>query len=297
MKLSPNYKSKIRVASVQMALMQTSSFRDLFDRVRAFAEDAARQDADFICFPEHFTLQLLSAAEQKLSPEASIDKLTQATAQIVAEFTGLAKELNINIVCGSHATRTDAGKTENIAFLARRDGTIASQSKLHPTPDEWDVWGIKGGDNLEPIETDCGPVGIQICYDSEFPELGRRHADQGVGLVFVPYCTEARSGHLRVRYCCHARTVENQCYIVTSGLVGTIENVENCDEAYAQSAILTPSDTGFPPDGILAQAPINEENLIIADLDMTMLEKARTLGSVRNLANRRNDLYDVKWSV
>jgi predicted amidohydrolase len=297
MKLSPDYKSKIRVATVQMALLHTPSFDHLFKRVRAFAEEAAHQKADFICFPEHFTLQLLSGAGQKLSPEASIDGLTEKTDRITTKFTELAKELSINIICGSHVTRTASSKTENIAFVARRDGTMASQPKLHPTPDEREVWGIEGAERLGAIETDCGPIGVQICYDSEFPELGRRHAEQGVGLVFVPYCTEARSGHLRVRYCCHARTVENQCYIVTSGLVGTIDNVENLDKAYAQSAVLTPSDAGFPPDGILIQAPVNEEKLIIADLDMALLDKARTAGSVRNLADRRNDLYDVRWNI
>jgi predicted amidohydrolase len=80
-------------------------------------------------------------------------------------------------------------------------------------------------------------------------------------------------------------------------LVGTIDNVENLDEAYAQSAVLTPSDTGFPPDGILEQSPVNEEKLIVADLDMALLDKARTAGSVRNLADRRNDLYDVRWDI
>lgn len=295
MKLSQAYKSKIRVASVQMALMQTPSFDHLFDRVRDFAKQAAQENADFICFPEHFTLQLLSGTDEKLSPEESVNSLTGYTDRIVEAFTALAKELNINIICGSHATRVASGKTENITFVTLRDGTIANQAKLHPTPDEREVWNIQGGDGLHAINTDCGPIGIQICYDSEFPELGRRHADEGIGLVFVPYCTEARSGHLRVRYCCHARTVENQCYVVTSGLCGTIDNVENLDEGYAQSAILTPSDAGFPPDGILKEAPINEEAFIIADLDMAALAEVRISGSVRNLANRRDDLYAVNW--
>jgi predicted amidohydrolase len=84
-----------------------------------------------------------------------------------------------------------------------------------------------------------------ICYDSEFPEMARHLTDAGVKLFFVPYCTDTRHGHLRVRYCCHARTVENQCYVVTAGLVGNIDNVANMDINYAQSAILTPSDHPF----------------------------------------------------
>ena len=75
-----------------------------------------------------------------------------------------------------------------------------------------------------------------ICYDSEFPELARHLVDQGAFLLFVPFCTDERQGYLRVRYCCQARAVENQCYVVISGNVGNLPGVDNMDIHYAQSA-------------------------------------------------------------
>jgi hypothetical protein len=81
-----------------------------------------------------------------------------------------------------------------------------------------------------------------ICYDLEFPELARHLVDQGALMLFVPFCTDERRGYLRVRYCCHARAVENQCYVAMSGVVGNLPNVEAMDIHYAESAILTPSD-------------------------------------------------------
>jgi predicted amidohydrolase len=65
--------------------------------------------------------------------------------------------------------------------------------------------------------------------------------------------------------------------------------------AYAQSAVLTPSDHGFARDGIAAEAEPQAEQMIIADLDMAALDAARASGSVRNLADRRLDLYSVSW--
>ena len=166
-----------------------------------------------------------------------------------------------------------------------------------PVVDRRDVTSSNGDTELRyVIQTDVGPIGVLICYDSEFPELGRHLTDAGAKLFFVPYCTDTRHGHLRVRYCCHARTVENQCYVVTSGLVGTVPNVANMDINFAQSAVLTPSDHPFARDGIAAEATENAETMIIADLDMNRLDLARERGSVRNLNDRRPELYRVEWS-
>lgn len=285
----------MRVASVQMALEPSTRPDTFFGRVAHFVRAAGEYDADFVCFPEHFTLQLLAGAAEMVPADTTVDALTEHTAILRETLSDLARRHGVNIVGGSHATRVDDGSARNVTFVARRDGSLAVQAKLHPTPDERDVWGLSGGQMIDAIETDRGSIGVMICYDSEFPELGRRLADQGVKLVFVPYCTDTRHGHLRVRYCCHARTVENQCYVVTSGLVGNLPDTANLEMAYAQSAVLTPSDHGFARDGIATEAEPQVEQMIIADLDMTTLDIARRAGSVRNLADRRDDLYRVVW--
>jgi predicted amidohydrolase len=285
----------LRVASVQMALRPAASTEAFFERIAHFVRTASGYGAQFVCFPEHFTIQLLSDETPMVPPDESVDRLTAHTPALKQLLGDLATDHAITIIGGSHATRIDDGSARNVTFVAHPDGRLSEQHKLHPTPDERDVWGIGGGGRIDAIETDHGPVGVMICYDSEFPELGRRLADQGVRIVFVPYCTDTRHGHLRVRYCCQARTVENQCYVVTSGLVGNLPNTANLEMAYAQSAILTPSDHGFARDGIAAQAEPQAEQMIIADLDLAALDAARKGASVRNLADRRHDLYTVAW--
>ena len=286
----------VRVASVQFAAQATASADAFFDRVATYVRSAGDYGADFVCFPEHFTLQLLSGAPTMVPADEAIHRLTEYTPRLKERLSALAKEHSVNIVGGSHATVLENGEAHNITYVALRDGTLNARHKLHPTPDEKSVWNIRGGDSAEPVETDRGPVGVMICYDSEFPELGRHLTDSGVKLFFVPYCTDTRHGHLRVRYCCHARTVENQCYVVTSGLVGTVPNVANMDINFAGSAVLTPSDHPFARDGVAAEATENAETMIIADLDMDRLDLAREGGSVRNLNDRRPELYRVEWS-
>ena len=284
----------VRVASVQFAARQTDSPDTFFDRIATYVRSAGDYGADFVCFPEHFTLQLLSGASSMVPAVEAIDRLSEYTPLLKERLGALAREHDVNIIGGSHATVFE-GEAHNITFVALRDGTLHARHKLHPTPDEKAVWNIRGGASAEPVETDRGPVGVMICYDSEFPEMGRHLTDAGASLFFVPYCTDTRHGHLRVRYCCHARTVENQCYVVTSGLVGTVPNVANMDINFAQSAVLTPSDHPFARDGIAAEATENAEMMIVADLDLDRLETARARGSVRNLHDRRPELYRVDW--
>jgi predicted amidohydrolase len=111
----------------------------------------------------------------------------------------------------------------------------------------------------------------------------------------VPFCTDDRHGYLRVRYCCQARAVENQVYVVMAGNVGNLPNVANMDSQYAQSAIFTPCDIPFARDGIAAEASENAEMLIVAELSLAALVDARTRGTVRNLRDARSDLYAVQW--
>jgi hypothetical protein len=124
----------------------------------------------------------------------------------------MALRYNINIIGGSHPTRMEDGDIQNVAYVCLRDGSVHEQEKIHPTPNEVYWWNIEGGDSIDAIETDCGPIGVLICYDAEFPELARRLVDEGARIIFVPFCTDSRQGYLRVRYCAQARAIENQCY-------------------------------------------------------------------------------------
>jgi predicted amidohydrolase len=67
------------------------------------------------------------------------------------------------------------------------------------------------------------------------------------------------------------------------------------DIQYAQSCILTPCDFPFARDGIAAEASENIETLTIADVNLADLTWARAEGTVRNLADRRFDLYRIDW--
>lgn len=294
----PAFSSKetIRVATVQLQLRKVESFDEFIANVEYFVDVVSDYRSDFVVFPELFTLQLLALEKQKLSPADSIEALTRYTPRFIEKMRELAIGYNVNIIGGSHPTRADDGDIQNVAYVFLRDGSVHAQEKIHPTPNERHWWNIRGGDRVQAIATDCGPIGVLVCYDAEFPELSRRLVDEGARILFVPFCTDNRQGYLRVRYCAQARAIENQCYVVMSGNVGNLPNVENMDVQYAQSCILTPCDFPFARDGIAAEATENVETVTVADLDLTNLAWAKAQGTVRNLRDRRFDLYKLVWS-
>jgi predicted amidohydrolase/GNAT superfamily N-acetyltransferase len=285
----------VRVASVQYQLREVASFDEFISNVRYFVDVVSNYKADFVVFPELFTLQLLSIGRKHLSPAEGLRVITGYTEQFKEAMSEMAVEYNVNIIGGSHPTIGEDGDVYNICYIFLRDGSIHLQYKLHPTPNESYWWNVKGGHELDAIMTDCGPIGVMICYDSEFPETARHLVNQGAQILFVPFCTDERQGYLRVRYCAHARAVENQCYVVLSGTVGNLPGVENMDMQYAQSCILTPCDFPFARDGIAADTTPNVEMLAIADLRPASLMSARNSGTVQNLKDRRFDLYSVQW--
>jgi predicted amidohydrolase len=166
---------------------------------------------------------------------------------------------------------------------------------LHITPQERRDWVIEGGHELSVFETDAGRIGMLICYDVEFPELGRLLADEEMDILFVPFWTDTKNGYLRVRHTAQARAVENECYVVICGSVGNLPSIESLDIQYAQSAVFSPSDFAFPHDAVLNETTPNTEMIFFSDLDFTRLKLVRSEGSVTNLKDRRQDLFSVKW--
>lgn len=179
--------------------------------------------------------------------------------------------------------------------LFKRDGAIDKQYKLPITPSERYWWGVKAGNKLDVFDTDRGKISIQICYDIEFPELARISTEKGARIICVPFsfCIGERHGYLRVRNCAQARTIENQVYVAMAGCVGNLPFVENIDINYAQSGILSPSDVPFSHEGIAGECQANIETVVIADVDIDLLERNRREGMVRNWMDRRLDMYEL----
>ena len=285
-------KTQVRLGLVQWQMRLYEGLDDLFQQVEYFVDALAAYRADFALFPELFHGPLM-AETNELSEIDAIRKLSQFSDEILARFTKLAVKYHLNIITGSMPVVGDDGHLLNVGYLCRRNGTVERYEKIHVTPNEAKYWALRGGSRLQTFDTDCGPVGVLICYDSEFPELARLLADQGMNILFIPFLTDTQTAYSRVRHCAQARAIENECYVAIAGSVGNLPRVKNMDIQYAQSAVLTPCDFAFPNTGVKSEATPNTEMILVTDVDLGILDRLRHSGSVQNLRNRRPDVYQL----
>lgn len=285
-------KKVVRLGLVQWQMRLYKDMDEMMQQAEFFIDAVSGYRSDFALFPEFFNAPLMAGNNHLSTPDA-IRELAKHTSEMVQRFSKLAISYNINIITGSMPEVVD-NILYNVGYLCRRDGTTERFEKLHVTPDEAKIWGMVGGKKLQAFDTDCGKIGILICYDVEFPELSRILADEGMDILFVPFLTDTQNGFSRVRHCAQARAIENECYVAIAGSVGNLPNVENMDIQYAQSAVFTPCDFAFPTNGVKAEATQNAEMILIADVDIDLLRELNQFGSVRNLKDRRTDLFELK---
>ncbi|RUO79996.1 hydrolase [Idiomarina tyrosinivorans] len=281
----------VRVGAVQWQMRQVSSADELLQQVEYFVDALSSYQSDFAVFPEFFNAPLMGLTDQSQQMNA-IRFLADFTERFIKEMSQMAVSYNINIITGSMPLQ-EGDALYNVSYLCRRDGSVEEQRKLHITPHEKRDWVIEGGHDVQVFDTDAGKVGILICYDVEFPELGRIMAEEGLEILFVPFWTDTRNAYLRVRHCAQARAVENECYVVICGSVGNLPQVESLDVQYAQSAVFSPSDFAFPHDAVMSETTPNTEMLMFSDLNLDELRYLHHEGSVTNKRDRRTDIYEV----
>lgn len=284
-------KQAIRLGLVQWQMRLFKDLDQFYDQIEFFVDTVSDYGTDFIVFPEFFNTPLMSPYND-LPERLAMEKLAEHTKEIVSRIQQFAVSYNVNIIAGSMPLY-ERGKLYNASYLCHRNGHIDSFRKVHITPNEFKYYGMVGGNEVKVFDTDCGKVGLLICYDVEFPELGRILADQGMQILFVPFMTDTQNGYMRVRHCAQARAIENECYVAIAGSVGNLPRVNNMDIQYSQSAVFTPSDFAFPNNAIKAEATPNTEMVLIADVDLYALRDLHEYGTVKILKDRRKDLYTV----
>ncbi|WP_029420680.1 carbon-nitrogen hydrolase family protein [Alicyclobacillus macrosporangiidus] len=279
----------MRVSAVQHHLHTISHFDDFARQVTHYVKAAAEFSAQYVLFPELFTTQLMSIGDSK-AEALPIEALPSFTPAYLDLFRGLARDHGMYLIGGTHIIER-GGRLYNVAHLFTPDGTVHEQPKLHLTPTEVEEWRIHPGDALQVFETEGGRIAILVCYDIEFPELARMARARGADVLFCPSCTDDKHGFYRVRYCSHARAIEDQVYVITTGTVGALPTVDWMRSNVGQAVVVTPNDLPFPPGGVLAEGEVNQDMIITADLDLELLRRHRDRGSVRTWQDRRPNLY------
>jgi len=289
------HSQRLRIGMVQWKMRPVSDWASFFESTAHQVRALANQGADFVVFPEYFAMPLVLLAPENTDEMAQLRWLAQRANLIRDHFRALAQQYQIYLVAGSTLALQADDELRNVCFFCHPDGKVEEYHKLHLTPWEAGYWSVRPGQRPGVFDTRFGKVAVCICYDVEFPELTRLYALEGVRIIFVPFSTDSEQGYYRVRHCAQARAVENECFVALSGCVGNLPRVPHVEFQFGQAALLTPSDYGFPPKGTQIEAPVNQDVGLITEIDLSALEHVRTHGSVRNLRDRRPELYQLGW--
>lgn len=252
------------------------------DKLAAWVADAAGQGADLLVFPEYGAMELatLAGADAARDLERSLFAVSDRMDDAGALHTRLAGEFGVHILGASGPVAMPDGRPVNRARLFAPGGAVGIQDKQIMTKFERDPWDVAPGGPLTLFDTDLGRIGILICYDCEFPLLGRALAEADI--LLVPSCTEALAGYWRVRIGAMARALENQCVAAMSSVVGRAAWSDAVDICTGAGGVFGPPDTGFPSTGVLAEGTLETPGWTFAEVDLTAIGHVRTHGVVAN---------------
>ncbi|MDZ7710150.1 MAG: carbon-nitrogen hydrolase family protein [Roseovarius sp.] len=274
----------MKIAAAAYPLDTLGSWAEYAAKLTDWVAGAAGQGADLAVFPEYGAMELatLAGLEAAGDLERSLHAVSERMADAGDLHADLAARHGMHIL-GASGPVFDPVLGErpvNRATLYTPTGARGDQDKQIMTRFEREDWGVAPGGPLRLFDTALGKIGVLICYDAEFPLLGRalREAD----LILVPSCTEALTGYSRVRIGAMARALEAQCVTVMASTVGDAAWSPAVDTNTGTGGIFGPPDTGFPPTGVFACGTPDHPGWTVAEVDLGRVAHVRADGVVLN---------------
>lgn len=170
---------KVRIATTALLHQGGPTAEDNLRRAAALIDQALAEKPDILALPEVFTLAGLAARE--IAPH--IAQVTEATLEMAS---AAARRKRAYIICPVLVAR-EGGLFNEAVLLDRRGEIAGSYQKIHPVVDgsafsrlEWDSMP---GSRAPVFETDFGRIGMQICFDLNFPD-GWQALDRGGAEIF-----------------------------------------------------------------------------------------------------------------
>ncbi len=285
----------MKIAAAQYPITFFSSFAEWQEHISRWVEEAARQGAQLLVFPEYGAMELAS-----LLPDAErndlrlqISAMDRLRADFLATFAELSRRWPTVIVAPSLPV-TEGGQVFNRAYVFSKNGLAGQQDKWFMTRFEDEEWGVQAAPPvLSVFETDWGAFGIQICYDLEFPVGAKLLCAQGAELIVAPSCTETIRGATRVHVGARARALENQCFVAVAQTIGEAPWSPAVDLNYGFAAIYTTPDAGLPEEGVVAQRPPQQAGWLMQDLDFQKIKTVRAAGQVFNFKDQQRLGYRI----
>ena len=275
--------TRFTIAAAQYPIEALADWAAYAAKLTRWVEAAAAGGAALAVFPEYGAMELAALDPVAMGDLAgSLASVSALLPRVDALHADLAARHGLHILAASAPCAVAGGAYVNRARLFTPGGKVGVQDKLVMTRFEREEWHVSGSAPLRLFRTALGNIGINICYDSEFPLLARAQVEAGMDLLLVPSCTDSEHGYWRVRLGAQARALEGQCYAVQSPTVGSADWSPAVDVNRGAAAIYGPPDRGLPADGVLAIGEMDRAQWVFAEVDLARVAELRADGGVLN---------------
>ena len=238
--------------------------------------------ADLLALPEMFCCPY-EAKNFPLYAEPERGRIWSCCASLAAKY-------GLLLSAGSMPERGADGNIYNTAYVFGPNGQqLAKHRKMHLF--DIDVPGgqrffesetLCAGDTVTVFPTEFGPMGLCVCYDARFPELGRLMALRGARLLLVPASFNHTTGPLHWELTLRAQAMFNQFFVT-----GTAAALDS-GASYASWGHSLAAD---PWGRVLAQLESGEGEQIV---DINLCESDRVRQQIPLLRHRRTDAYELR---
>lgn len=275
----------------KIALIQRRAYPDTEKNISLTEQairEAASNGAQIICTQELFTTLYFCSTEEC----QHFDLAIQLPSDLTNKHQALAKELGVVIVASGFEKRA-TGLYHNSAWVIDADGSfLGTYRKMHIPQDpafEEKFYFTPGDLGYKCFDTKWGKIGVLICWDQWFPEAARLTALQGAEILIYPtaigWLPEEKPSLGAAQHCAwetvqRGHAVANSCYVCAINRVGT----EGETEFWGQSFVADYFGQ------IVERAPIGDESILYADLDLNALEDHRRIWPF--FRDRRIDSYE-----
>ena len=287
-----NTQNNLTIALVQMACGDVP--HENLGSAVAKAEEASRRGAKVVCLPELFRSRYFCQTE-----DAALFDLAESIPGPSTEALGKAAgQLNVVIIVPVFERRT-AGIYHNSAVVVDSDGSIAGLYRKMHVPDDpayYEKFYFTPGDKgFQAIRTSVGKIGTLICWDQWYPEAARLTTLQGAGMLFYPTAIgwhpsekaqEGESQRSAWQTIQRSHAIANGVFVAAVNRVGHEKSDAGGDgiEFWGSSFVCDPFGT------VLAEASIDKEEILFAEVNMGRVEEVRRHWPF--LRDRRVDAYD-----
>lgn len=263
----------IRVAAVIFNAL-FGEIENNLSRIIRFCEEASKQGASIICFPE-MSVTGYSAGKDIIPFSLTLENPYLQTLQNTADT------FSLSILAGLSEKDSD-GKIFATQAIFIPGKPLGFYRKLHISPPEQAVF--TSGSDIPLFETRGIRFGVQLCYDAHFPFLSTRMAENGADILFIPHASPRGTPDEKyASWMRHipARSYDNGLYVVVCNQTG--DNGHGMQ--FPGLAFVTD-----PSGHIVARDTTGNEGLLIADLSQNALDHVRSHRMRYFLPNTRKDI-------